>query len=186
MASNLAIDHSIETGDIAKQFSEAAAIVEHTFRFERQTAVSLEPRGIVASFDRNLGELTIYQSHQAPFQMREVFAEQLGLNPESVRCCQDVGGGFGLKLHAFADEMAVAAIATLLPVPVKFAADRLEAFVSDAHTREAEFTAEWLSARMAKFSALRSICWRVSALLDLSAQQRRRSYPDAADGGRAL
>ena len=155
MASNLAIDHSIETGDIAKQFSGAAAIVEHTFRFERQTAVSLEPRGIVASFDRNLGELTIYQSHQAPFQMREVFAEQLGLNPESVRVLvKDVGGGFGLKLHAFADEMAVAAIATLLPVPVKFAADRLEAFVSDAHTREADVhgrmavSAEWQNSRL--------------------------------------
>jgi CO/xanthine dehydrogenase Mo-binding subunit/aerobic-type carbon monoxide dehydrogenase small subunit (CoxS/CutS family) len=139
MTSNLAIDHRIESGDIAKHFSEAAAIVEHSFRFERQTAVSLEPRGIVASFDRNLGELTIYQSHQAPFQMREVFAEQLGLSPESVRVVvKDVGGGFGLKLHAFADEMAVAAIATLLPVPVKFTADRLEAFVSDAHTREAD------------------------------------------------
>ena len=139
MVNNLAIDHSIESGDIAKQFSKAAAIVEHSFRFERQTAVSLEPRGIVASFDRNLGELTIYQSHQAPFQMREVFAEQLGLNPESVRVVvKDVGGGFGLKLHAFADEMAVAAIATLLPVPVKFTADRFEAFVSDAHTREAD------------------------------------------------
>ena len=33
--------------------------------------------------------------------------------------------------------MAVAAIATLVPVPVKFTADRLEGFVSDAHTREA-------------------------------------------------
>ena len=139
MANNLAIEHRIESGDIAKQFAEAAAIVEHSFRFERQTAVSLEPRGIIASFDRNLGELTIYQSHQAPFQMREVFAEQLGLNPESVRVVvKDVGGGFGLKLHAFADEMAVAAIATLVSVPVKFTADRFEAFVSDAHTREAD------------------------------------------------
>ena len=71
--------------------------------------------------------------------MREVFAEQLGLDPENVRVIvKDVGGGFGLKLHAFADEMAVAAIATLLPIPVKFTADRFEAFVSDAHTREAD------------------------------------------------
>jgi aerobic carbon-monoxide dehydrogenase large subunit len=138
IANNLAIDHRIEIGDTAKQFSEAAAIVEHSFRFERQTAVSLEPRCIVASFDRNLGELTIFHSHQAPFQMREVFAEQLGLNSEDVRIVvKDVGGGFGLKLHAFADEMAVAAIATLVTVPVKFTADRFEAFVSDAHTREA-------------------------------------------------
>ncbi len=96
MAGNLAIDHRIESGDIDKRFSEAAAIVEHSFRFERQTAVSLEPRGIIASFDRNLGELTIWQSHQAPFQMREVFAEQLGLNPESVRVVvKDVGGASG-------------------------------------------------------------------------------------------
>jgi aerobic carbon-monoxide dehydrogenase large subunit len=139
MANNLAIDHSIEVGDTAKQFSEAAVVVEHSFRFARQTAVSLEPRCILASFDRNLGELTIYHSHQAPFQMREVFAEQLGLNPEDVRIVvKEVGGGFGLKLHAFADEMAVAAIATLVTVPVKFTADRLEAFVSDAHTREAD------------------------------------------------
>jgi carbon-monoxide dehydrogenase large subunit len=47
---------------------------------------------------------------------------------------KDVGGGFGLKLHAFhafADEMAIAAIATMLPIPVKYTADRLEAFVSE-------------------------------------------------------
>jgi aerobic carbon-monoxide dehydrogenase large subunit len=138
LASNLAVDHSIETGNTAQAFAGAATVVEHEFHFDRQTAVSLEPRSIVASFDRNLGELTVYHSHQAPFQMREVFAEQLGLDPENVRIVvKDVGGGFGLKLHAFADEMAVAAIAMLLSVPVKFTADRFEAFASDAHTREA-------------------------------------------------
>jgi aerobic carbon-monoxide dehydrogenase large subunit len=139
LTNNLALDHTIASGDVANSFAEAAVIVEHAFRFERQTAVSLEPRSIQASFDRNLGELTVYQSHQAPFQMREIFAEQLGLNPEKVRVVvRDVGGGFGLKLHAFADEMAVVAIATLLPIPVKFTADRLEAFTSDAHTRDAD------------------------------------------------
>jgi aerobic carbon-monoxide dehydrogenase large subunit len=138
MLNNLALDHSIASGDILKCFSEAAIVVEHAFRFDRQTAVSLEPRSIQASFDRRLNELTVYQSHQAPFQMREIFAEQLGMNPEQVKVIvNDVGGGFGMKLHAFADEMALVAIAKLLPIPVKFTADRLESFASDAHTREA-------------------------------------------------
>jgi len=138
MADNLALDQSISAGDSAANFAQAKVVVEHSFRFERQTAVSLEPRCIVSSFDRNLGELTIYQSHQAPFQMREVFSEQLGMKPEKVRVIvKDVGGGFGMKLHAFADEMAVVAISLLLPIPVKFTADRLESFISDSHTRDA-------------------------------------------------
>jgi aerobic carbon-monoxide dehydrogenase large subunit len=139
MPNNLALDHSITHGDIAKSVSDAAIVVSHTFHFDRQTAVSLEPRSIQASFDRNLNELAVYQSHQAPFQMREVFAEQLGMDPERVTVIvKDVGGGFGMKLHAFADEMALVAIAKLLPVPVKFTADRLEAFTSDAHTRDVQ------------------------------------------------
>ena len=139
---NLTLDQSISTGDSSASFAKAKTVVEHTFRFERQTAVSLEPRCIIASFDRNAGELTVYQSHQAPFQMREVFAGQLGLSPQKVRViAKDVGGGFGMKLHAYADEMAVVAISMLLPVPVKFTADRLESFISDAHTREASVRA---------------------------------------------
>ena len=50
----------------------------------------------------------------------------------------DVGGAFGMKLSAYPDEMAVAAIAVLLGRPVKFCADRLESFVSDNHAREAK------------------------------------------------
>ena len=148
MASNLTLDQSIQVGDSAASFAEASVVVQHAFRFERQTAVSLEPRCIIASFDRNVGELTVYESHQAPFQMREVFAEQLGLRPDKVRVVvKDVGGAFGMKLHAYAYEMAVAAISMLLSIPVKFSSDRLEAFTSDAHTREAD-----VHARMA-FSA---------------------------------
>jgi aerobic carbon-monoxide dehydrogenase large subunit len=139
IVNNIAIDQTIEIGNTTAAFSEAALVVEHNFRFERQTAVSLEPRSIAASFDRNLEELTIYQSHQSPFLMREIFAEQLGLNPRQVRVVvKDVGGAFGMKLHAFADEMAVVTIAAMLPIPVKFTTDRLEAFSSDAQTREAD------------------------------------------------
>jgi len=47
----------------------------------------------------------------------------------------DVGGGFGVKLHVYDDEMAVCAAAMLAARPVKYVCDRMEAFVSDIHAR---------------------------------------------------
>ena len=138
LATNLGLDHSFAAGDTDAVFRDAAAVVEHDFEFGRQTGVTLEPRGIVADFDPRLQRLTVYHSHQVPSQMREIFAQQLGLPYSNVQVITpDVGGAFGMKLSTYPDEMAVAALSTLLKRPVKFIADRLEAFVSDVHAREA-------------------------------------------------
>jgi aerobic carbon-monoxide dehydrogenase large subunit len=137
MTSNLGLDHSFTAGDPDTAFRAAAAVVEHDFSFDRQTGVTLEPRTILAEFDPRLRQLTVHHSHQVPFQMRDVFAAQLGLPLANVRVVTpDVGGAFGMKLAAYPDEMAVAAIAVLLGRPVKFCADRLESFLSDNHARE--------------------------------------------------
>ena len=71
-----------------------------------------------------------------PHIQRYIYARQLGLNEADVRIiCPDIGGGFGLKLHVYSDEIATAAISMLIRRPVKFTADRLESFVSDIHAR---------------------------------------------------
>jgi carbon-monoxide dehydrogenase large subunit len=102
----------------------------------------LEPRGILAEFDPAVGELTIHQSHQAPHLMHELYAQHLELPGHKVRViAPDVGGAFGVKLHAYPDDFAVAAIAVLLGRPVKHVCDRLDAFQSDAHAREVRLTA---------------------------------------------
>jgi aerobic carbon-monoxide dehydrogenase large subunit len=139
MTSNLGLDHSFTAGDPDAAFRTAAVVVEHEFMFDRQTGVTLEPRTILAEFDPRLRQLTVHHSHQVPFQMRDVFATQLKLPLANVRVVTpDVGGAFGMKLAAYPDEMAVAAIAVLLERPVKFCADRLESFLSDNHAREAK------------------------------------------------
>ena len=139
MSSNLGLEHSVSVGDPDGAFRDAAVIVEHDFSFGRQTGVTLEPRTIVAEFDRRLQHLTVHHSHQVPNQMREIFAAQLRLPLANVRViAPDVGGAFGMKLSAYPDEMAVAALAVLIGRPVKFCADRLESFVSDNHAREAK------------------------------------------------
>lgn len=142
LANNLALDRAKTHGDIDQALKSAACVVQRRMTFGRQTGVPLEPRGTIAHFDARTGNLELYISHQAPFQVQEVMAAQLGLPLEQVHVhCPDIGGGFGIKLHAYPDEMAVAAIAILLGKPIKFQADRLESFVSDVHARDAEVEA---------------------------------------------
>ena len=43
----------------------------------------------------------------------------------------DIGGGFGMKLNVYPDEIATVVASMLLGRPVKFCVDRLESFVSD-------------------------------------------------------
>ena len=128
---HLAFEHSVAAGTPA-----AGKTVRRTITFARHTGVPLEPRGIVAAFDPSERKLTVYQATQVPHQMRAVYAEHLDLPEQDVRVITpDIGGGFGVKLHVYDDEMAVCAASMVAGRPVKYVCDRLEAFVSDIHAR---------------------------------------------------
>jgi carbon-monoxide dehydrogenase large subunit len=132
LAQHLAFEHAVASGEMPK----GMATVQRTITFARHTGVPLEPRSIVAAFDPSERKLTVHQATQVPHQMRAVYADQLGLAEQDVRVITpDIGGGFGVKLHVYDDEMAVCAAAMLVARPVKYVCDRLEAFVSDIHAR---------------------------------------------------
>ncbi len=112
-------------------------MVETTFVFGRHTGVTNEPRAIVADWNPGEQRLTVYHGTQAPHMMLNLFAKHLGLEEHQVRVItKDVGGSFGIKVHTYADEMAVVALSKLLKRPVKFVADRFESFVTDIHARD--------------------------------------------------
>ena len=137
LETNLAMTMPIEEGDTKSAFAEAEVIVEHAFEFGRQAGVALETRSVIADFEPAGRRLTVYQSHQTPYQMQDVYARHLELAEHQVRViAKDVGGAFGLKLHAYPDEMAAVAASVLLGRPVKYIVDRQESFASDIHSRE--------------------------------------------------
>jgi aerobic carbon-monoxide dehydrogenase large subunit len=137
VADNVAFDYALEKGAPAKAFADADLVISEEFRFERQLAMTLECRGLVADFDMAEGSLTVIHSHQSPFQMQEVFSKHLGIPEHKVRViAPDIGGGFGMKLNLYTDEVAAAAASIVLGRPVKFTVDRLESFLSDAHARD--------------------------------------------------
>jgi carbon-monoxide dehydrogenase large subunit len=137
LGDNIAFDFSLERGDLAKAFADADIVIEEELRFERQMAMTLETRGLVADFNPGDGSLTVIHAHQSPFQMQEIFSRHLKIPEHKIRVsAPDIGGGFGMKLNVYSDEVATVVVSMLLGRPVKFCVDRLESFVSDAQARD--------------------------------------------------
>jgi carbon-monoxide dehydrogenase large subunit len=137
LGDNVAFDFSIEKGEADKAFAEADLVIEEELRFERQMAATLETRGLIADFNPGDGSLIVTHSHQSPFQMQQIFSQHLSIPEHLVRVvAPDVGGGFGMKLNVYGDEIATVVASMVLGRPVKFCVDRLESFLSDAQARD--------------------------------------------------
>src|SRR5262249_26771237 len=137
LGDNLTFERTLNAGDPDKGFAEAEAVVETTFVFGRHTGVTNEPPALVADWNPGAQRLTVYNVTQAPHMTQNIFAKLLGLEEHQVRVLtKDVGGSFGIKVHIYADEMAVIGLSKLLKRPVKFVADRFESFVTDIHARD--------------------------------------------------
>ena len=110
----------LDSGGVDDQLARADLLIERTFRPARQSAVPLEGRGVVADHDRETGVTTVYTSTQLPHLVRRGITDALGADEGSIRVIvPDVGGGFGLKANLYAEEIAVAALARRLVVPVR-------------------------------------------------------------------
>jgi carbon-monoxide dehydrogenase large subunit len=137
LGDNLAFERNLHAGDVDAAMADADHVVEQDFTFARHTGVTLEARSIVADWNGAEQKLTVHLGTQAPHMMQNIIALHLGLEEQQVRIlCQDVGGSFGIKVHVYCDDMAIAAIARILARPIKYVADRLESFVADIHARD--------------------------------------------------
>ena len=124
-------------GDVARGLAEADVIVEATLDFPRVAGVPIEPRGVVAHPRTADGQFTVWSSTQVPYAVRAALARALGLGESRVRVlAPDVGGGFGIQGHAYAEEILVAAVARRLGRPVKWIETRREHFQSAAPDRD--------------------------------------------------
>ena len=137
LGDNRCFARTLDTGGVDDAFASAAVVSEATFHFGRHTGVPLESRCQIADWHAGDRRLTVWHSQQAPHMMQDLYARQFDLPESSVRViCRDVGGSFGIKVHAYPDDFATVALSILLKRPIKFVADRLESFTSDIHARE--------------------------------------------------
>src|SRR5438045_4024280 len=138
-------------------FAKAAHVTKLEFVNNRLVPNAIEPRAANAQHARSDDSYTLYVASQNPHVERLLMtAFVLGLPESKVRVvAPDVGGGFGAKIHLYAEDVVCTWAAKQLARPVKWTADRSEAFVSDAHGRDHVTIAELALDKEGRFLAMR-------------------------------
>ncbi len=119
-------------------FAKAKHITKLEIINNRLVPNAMEPRAALGDYDEGDGGLTLYTTSQNPHVARLVLSAFIGIAPENKLrvVAPDVGGGFGSKIFIYAEETVCVWAARKINRPVKWTADRTEAFLSDAHGRD--------------------------------------------------
>ena len=157
-ANNICFDW--ERGDKAATdaaFAEADRVIKLELVNNRLVANPMEPRSAVADHDSAASRTTVHVSSQGPHFMLGQLAEQVfKTDPSEFRMVTgDVGGGFGMKIFLYPEQVLVTWAARKLGRVVKWTADRTEGFMSDSQGRDNVTTAEMALDKDSHFLGLR-------------------------------
>ncbi len=136
---NIACVFEARSGDADAAFRNAPYVRRERFRVQRQTAMPMETRGLLAEWDADRGHLTMFGAAKLPFFNRRALAKMMGLAETSVDYVEvDVGGGFGARGEFYPEDFLLAFAARKFGRPIKWIEDRREHFLAIAHAREME------------------------------------------------
>ena len=112
---NLAARFGQRLGDPSAALARADLVLRERFHVHRGTGIAMETRGIVAHYDRDLEQMTVWSTIQAPQILRRVLATYLGMPEHAVRVVtRDIGGGFGPKTIVYPEDILVPLLARQL------------------------------------------------------------------------
>jgi aerobic carbon-monoxide dehydrogenase large subunit len=138
-------------------FNGASHVTKLDLMNNRLVPNAIEPRAAIAEYDAGSSSLTLWNTTQNPHVARLVISAFVGIAPEhKLRViAPDVGGGFGSKIFIYSEEVVCLWAARRIGQPVKWVAERSEAFLADAHGRDHVTHAELALDRDGKALALR-------------------------------
>ncbi|MEZ5871585.1 MAG: xanthine dehydrogenase family protein molybdopterin-binding subunit [Nitratireductor sp.] len=118
--------------------AKSAHVTEIEIYNNRLVPNPMEPRAALANYDVAEDHFTLYTTSQNPHVARLVLSAFYQVAPEhKLRViAPDVGGGFGSKIYIYPEEIVCLWASKRTGVPVKWTADRTEAFLADAHGRD--------------------------------------------------
>ncbi|MGJ5068145.1 xanthine dehydrogenase family protein molybdopterin-binding subunit [Bradyrhizobium oligotrophicum] len=103
----------------------------------RQCMAPLEGRGVVATFDHRLDQLTLHTGSQMPHIVRNGLSDCLGIEQGRIRIiAPDIGGGFGHKGILLPEEVCLSWLAMHRGWTVRWLEDRREHLSASANCRE--------------------------------------------------
>ena len=135
--SNVAALFTASRGDADVAFAAADYVRRERFSVQRQTALPMETRGLLAEWDAAAGRLHVSGAAKLPFFNRRALAAMMGLDDGAVEYIElDVGGGFGARGEFYPEDFLVAFAARRFGHPVKWIEDRREHFTAMSHARD--------------------------------------------------
>jgi carbon-monoxide dehydrogenase large subunit len=139
-------------------FAKAHHVSRLKLVFNRVTAATMEPRGVIGDWDDRLGRFTLYVGTQRPHMARADLARRILHIPETQLrvVAGEVGGSFGMKGGHYPEYALVLWASRKTGRPVKWIAERSEGMVSDDHDRDHVSEAELALDRDGHFLALRA------------------------------
>ncbi len=122
---NIVFEAKGATPGIDEIFAQAPHVVSDRFSSERISAVAMEPRGFLTSFDPGTNKLQHISTAHMPHKMRWELADALQLPEKNVQViAPHVGGSFGMKTVTRPEDVVGAIISRKLHRPVKWLQDR--------------------------------------------------------------
>jgi carbon-monoxide dehydrogenase large subunit len=125
-------------------FARAAHTVSITVVQNRVVVNSMETRNAIGLYDAEKDFYTLYSGSQGAGGLRDRIARGvMKIDRSQMRLITtDVGGGFGMKSFIYPEQVLVLLAAKSVGRPVRWSADRTEAFLADAHGRDMKTTAD--------------------------------------------
>ncbi len=136
---NLCFDFLLgDKGKTDEALSKADKVVKLDLINNRLIPNAMEPRAAIGDYNPSSEMLTLYTTSQNPHLSRLVLSAFGGIHPEHKFrvVAPDVGGGFGSKIYAYAEDAVAAWASKKVERPVKWVAERSESFLSDCHGRD--------------------------------------------------
>ena len=128
----------VNTGDAMNSKAIHDKVVKLDLVNNRLIPNAMEPRAAIGDYNPSSEELTLYTASQNPHLSRLILSAFNAIHPEHKFrvVAPDVGGGFGSKINAYAEDVVVAWASKKIERPVKWVAERTESFLSDNHGRD--------------------------------------------------
>ncbi|MBX9843866.1 MAG: xanthine dehydrogenase family protein molybdopterin-binding subunit [Xanthobacteraceae bacterium] len=143
-------------GDADAAFAKAPYVRRERLRTGRHYGLTMEPRGVMATWDEGKGKLTVYGAAKVPFFNRRILSAQIGLPVEQIEMIEnDVGGGYGARGEFYPEDFLIPFAARHVRRPVKWIEDRRENLMAMNHAREEEAILEVACERDGTLIAIR-------------------------------
>jgi aerobic carbon-monoxide dehydrogenase large subunit len=133
---NIAYRLPVANPAVDAAFQQADKVVKLRIEQQRVIPMAMEPRAVLAHYERGPKFLTVWSSTQIPHLLRSQLAESLGMAENRLRViAPEVGGGFGAKLNVYREELLCSFLSMQLGKPVKWTQARREDFAATTHGR---------------------------------------------------